>query len=42
MNTGNIRDFIVEHNLEEDLMNFVPKSERTDIKTWLLSEDLGY
>ena len=42
MKIGNIRDFIVEYNLEEKLLNFVPKSEREEIKEWLKSEDLSY
>ena len=41
MKTGNIRDFIVEKDLEEELLNFVPKSVRQDIKEWLDSEDLS-
>lgn len=42
MKTGNIRDFIVEKDLEEELLNFIPKSEREEIKEWLESEDLSY
>ena len=42
MNTGTIRDFIVENDLEFDLLNFVPKSEQRDIRIWLKSEELGY
>ena len=42
MNTGNIRDFIVEKDLEEELLNFVPNSEKVETKEWLKSEDLTY
>ena len=42
MKTGHIRDFIVEFDLEEDLINFVPKLEKIAIKEWLKSEDLSY
>ncbi len=42
MKTGNIRDFIVEKDLEPELLDFVPKSVRQDVKEWLDSEDLSY
>ncbi len=42
MKTGIIRDFIVENNLEEDLLNYSPKSEREILKEWLESEDLSF
>lgn len=42
MKTGSIRDFIVEKDLEEELLEFVAKSEKEEIKDWLNSEDLSY
>lgn len=42
MKTGNIRDFIVEKDMEEELLIFVPKSEREETEEWLKSEDLSY
>lgn len=42
MKTGVIRDFIVEKNLEEELLSFAPKSESDSIRDWLNSEDLEY
>lgn len=42
MKIGNIRDFIVDYNLEEELLNYVPKSEREETAEWLKSEDLDY
>ncbi len=42
MDIGNIRDFIVEKDLEPELLDFVPKSERKEVEEWLKSEDLSY
>ena len=42
MKTEVLRDFIVEKDLEEELLRFAPKSEKKVLKEWLKSQDLSY